>query len=593
MDVEIIRTLVFKQQQLQSKIETTIENLKKISAEKQNAKGLKPFIESLTSLYRTFANNYSALVNAGGASNEYKKKYDQTIEEYSTSVRLWANKFISDSAEKWPTMDQILAEPNPSRSEPLSQLINLEKPSRATQNFDIIPPEDSIQTDQPPVQAEWDWADQLLVTREEAATDPTMQNPSEKLQALQAERDHMAKRIETMKQHYKQIEQRLSDEISKTKDPTSNWTTVNTYANATNVLQRNHETSKTSCDEQPPNNFDQSKIPNDEAHSKLSNENSVINSNAMAIIAQTLQKLTDKTLSNAASTQPSTNFRIPELNLQPFSGNYKDWKPFKIAIEATLANSRFTDNEKFSFLRSKLTGPALDEIQDMDFQNENYTTAMQMLESRFSNPNRVIRDLINKFQAVKEDPPEKASSYLKIIRTFKATSINLNHLGPEGEEKWKTLFMVTTTLSMFSSATIDRWNDWFSAKGTQELQGQRFPSLAEILYFIEKEYSRALEIEASRKQNSSKSIAFVSSEEKHIKCFACGENHICTNCPLFLAATNKMEFLIKHKVCIKCAKHKYNRNKPCRLNDQLICCECSGKHLTILCPSKRDHRNLG
>jgi hypothetical protein len=585
MDVNLIRTLLDEQQQINQKIESTVKNLRKTPSDKRNATGLKPFIETLKSLYQTFAKNHIKIINAGGDSQDYIKKYDQSIEEYEISVRPWANRNIPDASEKWPTMDRILAGPEPPAPELSPQLINLGKPTGAVPKLSEIQQSEMIQTDQPPVQAVFNWADQVIMEEEEAAKGGPPQDPNEiLLQAVFEERDLIKQKLKSMERHCKEVERRLSEEMSKKRSPPSTWAPSKTFPNAESIFQNNRGTSQSFREDETSANPQQPENPISEAP-----ENS--NANIMGMIAKTLQKLTDSTISKEES---STSFRTPELSLQPFSGNYKDWRPFKIAIEAQLANSRFNDDEKFSYLRSKLTGSALSEVQDMAFLGDNYHRAIQMLEARFSNPNRVIRDLINKFLREKEDPPEKPSSYLRIIRSIKATSNNLDHLGPNDEEKWKTLFMVTAVISMFSPPTLERWNDWFSAKGTRELQGQRFPTLDEIMNFVEKEYTRSLEKETSenpKKPKTAKSVAFVTTDDSKFNCFACGQGHKCTDCPLFLAAKNKVEFLMKHKVCIRCAKHKYVRGEPCRIAGKLQCGDCSGKHLTVLCAGKKPASN--
>lgn len=67
-----------------------------------------------------------------------------------------------------------------------------------------------------------------------------------------------------------------------------------------------------------------------------------------------------------------------------------------------------------------------------------------------------------------------------------------------------------------------------------------------------------------------------------IKCLVCGKHHFTRFCPLVEEAEDKLAILTKHRVCIYCAGHKYERNHPCRRKDKLKCNMCNGQHLSIL-----------
>ena len=69
-------------------------------------------------------------------------------------------------------------------------------------------------------------------------------------------------------------------------------------------------------------------------------------------------------------------------------------------------------------------------------------------------------------------------------------------------------------------------------------------------------------------------------------CYICKGDHAVAQCDQFLASNDRVSLLRNYKICIYCAKHKFNFQSPCRARESLKCNICKEKHITLLHPDK-------
>ena len=107
-----------------------------------------------------------------------------------------------------------------------------------------------------------------------------------------------------------------------------------------------------------------------------------------AVRATTTATTTDTT---TATTTGTIKVKLPKLSIQPFSGDIIDWTSFWDSYEATVhSNTSLSGIEKFSYLRSRLRGPALEAILGMRMDNANYQEAVTVLKGQFGNKQQII-----------------------------------------------------------------------------------------------------------------------------------------------------------------------------------------------------------
>ena len=88
------------------------------------------------------------------------------------------------------------------------------------------------------------------------------------------------------------------------------------------------------------------------------------------------------------STRPEA--RLPKIEMPKFDGKVTQWQSFWDQFTAIIDNSEQSNVNKFSYLRSLLTGEALASIKGLALTAENYVTAKTILERCFGRKERII-----------------------------------------------------------------------------------------------------------------------------------------------------------------------------------------------------------
>ncbi|XP_070550259.1 uncharacterized protein [Ptychodera flava] len=93
----------------------------------------------------------------------------------------------------------------------------------------------------------------------------------------------------------------------------------------------------------------------------------------------------------------SVAVKLPKLDLNCFDGDVLKWKEFWDCFESAIhKNPKLSAIEKFNYLRSKLSGDAIEAIAGMALINENYEIAIKLLQERFGDEQTVINTHYNK-----------------------------------------------------------------------------------------------------------------------------------------------------------------------------------------------------
>lgn len=94
-------------------------------------------------------------------------------------------------------------------------------------------------------------------------------------------------------------------------------------------------------------------------------------------------------LKDSFSPQGTSNKRsmvkLPTISLPTFDGTYDQYLEFRDTYLSVIHNCKDLDNvQKFHYLRSVLTGNALQVIKSLEFSSDNYITAWDLLENRYT-----------------------------------------------------------------------------------------------------------------------------------------------------------------------------------------------------------------
>ena len=84
--------------------------------------------------------------------------------------------------------------------------------------------------------------------------------------------------------------------------------------------------------------------------------------------------------------------RAPELVLPEFHGEVKTYRSFKDMFHLAVKDIEMTNTQLFVLLKSKLKGKALQAIDSLTINDENYTRAWIALDTCYENQRRLMDD---------------------------------------------------------------------------------------------------------------------------------------------------------------------------------------------------------
>jgi len=127
--------------------------------------------------------------------------------------------------------------------------------------------------------------------------------------------------------------------------------------------------------------------------------------------------------------------KLPKLDLKSFSGSYEEWHSFWDTFESAInKNTDISRIQKFSYLKSRVTGAAESAITGLPLTEDNYETAIDILRDRFGKPQLLIS---NHMEALLKLPMVSSVHETKKLRDLydkiEITIRSLKALGIESE----------------------------------------------------------------------------------------------------------------------------------------------------------------
>ena len=133
-------------------------------------------------------------------------------------------------------------------------------------------------------------------------------------------------------------------------------------------------------------------------------------------------------------THAKTSVKFPKLTLRPFSGDLTQWFAFWDSfIVAVHNNSQLVDVDKFNYLKSLLSGVALEAVQGLALTDANYKEAVTILQRRFGNRQQIIdKHMDQLLKAESVTSPCNVVGLRRLFDSIESHIRSLNSLGGKG-----------------------------------------------------------------------------------------------------------------------------------------------------------------
>ena len=126
--------------------------------------------------------------------------------------------------------------------------------------------------------------------------------------------------------------------------------------------------------------------------------------------------------------------KLPKLELKSFSGNYEEWRSFWDTFESAVnRNTDISRIQKFTYLKSCVTGAAESAITGLPLTEDNYETAIDILRDRFGKPQLLISNHMDALLKLPIVSSVHETKKLHVCDLYDNIEISLNALGIESE----------------------------------------------------------------------------------------------------------------------------------------------------------------
>ncbi|GFU42236.1 integrase catalytic domain-containing protein [Trichonephila clavipes] len=132
------------------------------------------------------------------------------------------------------------------------------------------------------------------------------------------------------------------------------------------------------------------------------------------------------------SNMKSSNFKLPKINIERFSGDYKNWPSFKdLYVSLVHDNMCLSNIQKFQYLRGLLLSEPANIIKHIPITETAYNEAWEKLLARYDKKKQIIFSLIKTFmeQPSFNDTNSQLTQHSRHFRRSKLTeSLNSNSM---------------------------------------------------------------------------------------------------------------------------------------------------------------------
>lgn len=306
-------------------------------------------------------------------------------------------------------------------------------------------------------------------------------------------------------------------------------------------------------------------------------------------------------LSKQPSTQPNlqqltaqgtstglSRVKLPEIRLPTFGGHLKDWVTFRDTFRSLIHNNpQLTEMDKFTYLRSSLSGEALQEINSVEMSDVNYVVAWTMLEKRYENKKLIVKAHLDALFSIEPIRREGYELLSRLISDFDKHLLMLDKVG-EDTNNWSTI-LVYMVCSRLDSTTLRNWETHHNSK--------EVPKYKDLMHFLRDQCSVLQSVAPAKAivvpEKKAKFSVTNSVVQPAFKCPFCGEGfHSAFRCLKFLKlkVPERSEAVRRSRLCLNCLYPGHQA----RVCSRGACHHCQQKHHSLLHPEQQppsEHRN--
>lgn len=262
---------------------------------------------------------------------------------------------------------------------------------------------------------------------------------------------------------------------------------------------------------------------------------------------------------NASISAAPHQSRLPSLKLPKFDGKYADYKRFISTFQNMVHdNSMLTPVDKFNYLLSCLSGPALAVVEPFLVTDENYPKALERLKERYDNKVLIFLEHITALFNVSQMSKGDCVSLRNIIDTVSAIRGSLLSLGSEMDVMNAIIIhMVLLKLDEGSRQNYDEKQEFKSLPTWDTC----YNILSNRCQFLESHGKKCEPVHkpsgSKPKPNFNRSANTFVNSKTDVTCSYCSSaDHYISTCSSFLSlvVSERFNFVKRNGHCINCLR---------------------------------------
>ncbi|XP_058816978.1 uncharacterized protein LOC131680277 [Topomyia yanbarensis] len=279
---------------------------------------------------------------------------------------------------------------------------------------------------------------------------------------------------------------------------------------------------------------------------------------------------------NHQAAGPVSRVKLPDIRLPSFSGKIREWVTVRDTFRSLIDNNnQLTDVDKFTYLRSSLSGDALQEVSSLELSADNYSVAWKALVRRYENKKLIMKAHLDALFSLETLKKESYDGINQLIGEFDKNLQMLEKIG-ENTAGWSTL-LAYMLCSRLDSATLHLWE---THHGSTEV-----PPYDKVIEFLRNHCSVLQSISTSRPSvpdhRPTKTSFCHTTARLPGRCPFCSESwHTAFHCMKFqrMKVPERSEAVNKNMLCRNCLSSGHYA----RSCDKGVCHHCRQKHHSML-----------
>jgi len=305
----------------------------------------------------------------------------------------------------------------------------------------------------------------------------------------------------------------------------------------------------------------------------------------IAELVRSTASITDRIPPQNGSGFAGTTISLPKIELPKFDGDVIQWCYFRDMFRSLVHENKSISNiERYHYLISCLSGPALTVVKSVPLTSDNYNIAWKALHDCYENPRLLATAHLDKLFSFSPLKTESAASLSAFLNTFRENVAAITALGIQDISGFLLFYMGARVLDAETRRLYEA-----------SISQTAIPNLDGLLNFVS-ERCKILEninictdkpemVDKTSKKvkgvKSGKSSFATISSPKSSKCLCCQHDHMLYRCFVFKRkpVLDRRKFVTDKSLCFICLASGHTANK---CTTTYTCKICEGRHNTML-----------